>query len=277
MQKHILQLVRATLNEDIGQGDLTAALIPKDAQATARLICREEAILCGQAWFDAAFYEIDKKIHVNWAAKEGAQLQAGQLVCTINGSARHILTAERSAINLLQTLSATATITQQYVKRLQSLNTKVLDTRKTIPCMRHAQKYATKIGGATNHRIGLFDGILIKENHIRAAGSITQAVKLAINSAPKNTLLEVEVEDLSEMQLAIKAGAKRLLLDNFSLENLSKAVVLKPVDVLLEASGNVTLDTIQDIAKTGVDYISVGAITKHIQAVDFSLQFNLAI
>jgi nicotinate-nucleotide pyrophosphorylase (carboxylating) len=275
MDKHIDTLVRAALKEDIGSGDLTAALIPESAQATAMLISREKAVLCGRPWFDAVFAAVDDSLELSWFVDEGALLDVDQQVCEIKGKARSILTAERTAINLLQTLSGTATITRRYVDTLQGLNTRVLDTRKTIPGMRLAQKYAAKTGGAVNHRVGLYDGVLIKENHIRAAGSIAAAVVQARETTPAGVLLEVEVENQAEMQQAVEAGAKRILLDNFSLEQLRIAVSHKPADVTLEASGNVTLETLREIAQTGVDYISVGALTKHLRAVDFSLQFSL--
>ncbi len=275
MDKHINTLVQAALKEDIGSGDLTAALIPESAQATAVLISRERAVLCGKPWFNAVFAAVDDSLELVWFVDEGALLDADQKVCEIKGKARSILTAERTAINLLQTLSGTATITRRYVDTLQGLNTRVLDTRKTIPGMRLAQKYAAKTGGAVNHRVGLYDGVLIKENHIRAAGSIAAAVAQARETTSAGVLLEVEVESQAEMQQAVEAGAKRILLDNFSLEQLRIAVSHKPDDVTLEASGNVTLETLREIAQTGVDYISVGALTKHLRAVDFSLQFTL--
>ena len=275
MEKHIDTLVQAALKEDIGSGDLTAALIPESAQATATLICRETAVLCGKPWFNAVYAAVDNSLDIIWFVDEGALLDADQKVCEIKGTARSILTAERTAINLLQTLSGTATITRRYVDTLQGLNTRVLDTRKTIPGMRLAQKYAAKTGGAMNHRAGLYDGVLIKENHIRAAGSIAAAVAHALETTPENVLLEVEVENQAEMFQAIDVGAKRILLDNFSLDQLRLAVSHKPADVTLEASGNVTLETLREIAQTGVDYISVGALTKNLRAVDFSLQFSL--
>ncbi|MEE9446720.1 MAG: carboxylating nicotinate-nucleotide diphosphorylase [Arenicellales bacterium] len=275
MKKHIKTLVKAALKEDIGKGDLTAVLIPKKAQAQAKLICRETAVLCGVPWFNEAFKRVDAEVTLDWQLSEGQMMQPDQTICLISGNARSILTAERTAINLLQTLSGTASVSHEYAAQLNGLHTQVLDTRKTIPGMRRAQKYAAKVGGAENHRIGLYDGVLIKENHIRAAGSVKKAVDQAMKNAQKNTLLEVEVENLSEMQQALEAGAKRLLLDNFSLALMREAVAQKPDDVKLEASGNVTLETLREIALTGVDYISVGALTKHVRATDFSLQFNL--
>ena len=277
MEKHINTLVRAALEEDVGSGDLTAALIPENARANALLISREDAVLCGKPWFDATFAAVDGSLDIRWFVEEGAKLKAEQPICEITGNARSILTAERTAINLLQTLSGTATITQRYVEQLQGLHTRLLDTRKTIPGMRLAQKYAAKTGGAVNHRVGLYDGVLIKENHIRAAGSIAAAVEKARLTTPAGVLLEVEVENQEEMQQAVEAGAKRILLDNFSLAQLRVAVSQRPGDVELEASGNVTLETLREIAQTGVDYISVGALTKHLRAVDFSLQFILTL
>jgi len=275
MKQHIQNLVRSVLAEDVGAGDLTAGLIPAQAQAEARLICRESAILCGRAWFDEVFAQVDEGVEINWQADEGAAMLPDQAVCLIKGSARSMLTAERSAINLLQTLSGTATTARHYADLLQGLNTRVLDTRKTIPGLRLAQKYAAKTGGAANHRVGLYDGVLIKENHIRAAGSIAAALSQALQTTPQGTLLEIEVESLSELEQALDAGARRVLLDNFSLEQLREAVTMCPEQVELEASGNVTLERLREIAQTGVDYISVGALTKHLRAVDFSLQFSI--
>lgn len=275
MAKHIDALVSAALKEDVGEGDITAALIPIDAQAQAKLICREAAVLCGIPWFDATFDAVDSSVNIVWKAQEGDKLAPDQTVCEIKGNARSILTAERTAINLLQSLSGTASVSRRYAEKLAGLKTRVLDTRKTIPGMRIAQKYASKIGGAKNHRIGLYDGVLIKENHIRAAGSIAQALEQALATTPPNTLLEVEVESIAELNIALEAGAKRILLDNFSLDQLKESVEITAGRAELEASGNVTLQTIREIAITGVDYISVGALTKHLHAVDFSLQFNL--
>ncbi len=275
MKKHIQSLVQTALAEDIGKGDLTAQLIPEFASAHAQLICRDDAILCGRPWFDAVFAAVDESVELVWSATEGDNLEPQQTVCELRGNARSILTAERTAINILQTLSGTATVTRQYVEQLEGLDTRVLDTRKTLPGMRLAQKYATKIGGAVNHRIGLYDGVLIKENHIRAAGSIEAALKQALENTAEGTLLEIEVESLDELQAALSAGARRILLDNFSLDQLREAVAMRPAQVEFEASGNVSLETLREIAQTGVDYISVGALTKHLHATDYSLQFTL--
>lgn len=275
MMKHIQTLVKAALAEDVGSGDLTAKLIPKAASAHAQLICRDDAILCGRPWFEAVFAAVDDSVELIWRAIEGDNIEPGQALCELRGNARSILTAERTAINLLQSLSGTATTARQYVDRLEGLNTRVLDTRKTIPGMRLSQKYACKIGGAMNHRIGLFDGVLIKENHIRAAGSIAKAMHQALQNTAPGTLLEVEVENLNELGEALEAGARRILLDNFSLEQLCEAVAIRPEQVEFEASGDVSLETIREIAQTGVDFISVGALTKHLHAIDYSLQFTL--
>ncbi len=270
----IKKLVKLTLDEDIGAGDLTAGLIDAKVDANAKLICREQAILCGVEWVNAVFAAVDKNIKVQWSGQDGDTLEENQVVFEAHGNARSILTAERAAINILQTLSGTATEANRYAVQLAGLHTKVLDTRKTIPGLRIAQKYAAKVGGAENHRIGLFDGVLIKENHIRSAGSIGKAVKAAINLTPKNTLLEVEVENITGMHEAIGAGAKRILLDNFTNDELAQAVKENEGRAVLEASGNVTIDSLRQIALTGVDYISVGALTKHLRAIDFSLQFK---
>ena len=275
MKTHIQALIQAALAEDVGSGDLTARLIPETARAHAQLICRDDAILCGRPWFDAVFEALDQSVKLVWWANEGDNLEPNQTICELRGNARSILTAERTAINFLQTLSGTATTTRKYVDLLEGLPTRVLDTRKTVPGMRLAQKYATKIGGAVNHRIGLYDGILIKENHIRAAGSIAEAMRQALESTPQGTLLEVEVENLLELTEALNAGAQRILLDNFSLEQLREAVAIRPQQVEFEASGNVSPESLRDIAQTGVDFISIGALTKHLHATDYSLQFTL--
>lgn len=271
----ISDLVSLTLQEDIGDGDLTAALIDAETTAQARLICKEQAVLCGVVWANEVFRQVDSSLVVNWNAQDGDKLQPDQVVFEALGNARSILTAERAAINLLQTLSGTASEANRYASKLDGLHTRVLDTRKTIPGLRMAQKYAAKVGGAENHRMGLFDGVLIKENHIRSAGfTMTNSVRQAIEDTPRGILLEVEVESIAGMHEAITAGAKRILLDNFSNEELAQAVTENDGQALLEASGNVTIESLRDIALTGVDYISVGALTKHLTAVDFSLQFK---
>ena len=264
------------LAEDVGSGDLTAQVIPADKKAKATLITREATLVCGQAWFNAVFRTIAADIKVDWQCEEGEQVFAGDVLCYLSGSARGLLTGERAALNMLQTLSATASLANQYAKAIEDTDTVVLDTRKTIPGLRLAQKYAVTCGGASNHRVGLYDGILIKENHIMAAGSIAKAVEAA-RLVSDSVDVEVEVENLDEVQQALNAKADILLLDNFSLDQLAQAVVLNKGAAKLEASGNVTLSTIRDIAKTGVNFISVGALTKNVQAVDLSMRIDLDI
>ena len=270
----IEKLVGDALREDIGHGDLTSALINPSANAEARLLCRESAVLCGAAWFDEAFRQVDESVEIHWRHHDGAQIEADVLVCQINGRARALLTAERTAINFLQTLSGTATIARRYADAVADTNARIVDTRKTIPALRVAQKYAVAIGGAHNHRMGLFDQLLIKENHIAAAGSVANAIRLAQkNNASSAMEVEIEVESLEQLQQALDAGATRIMLDNFDLANLRKGVALTRGRAELEASGNVSLQRVREIAQTGVDYISVGALTKNIHAIDFSLRF----
>ncbi|GKT12033.1 MAG: nicotinate-nucleotide pyrophosphorylase (carboxylating) [Thiomicrorhabdus sp.] len=266
--------VSTALMEDIQSGDLTASLIPESTQADARIICRENAVICGRPWFDEVFRQVDPSIKIDWACEEGESVQADQLLCTITGSARNILTAERSALNFLQTFSATATVTAQYVAKLAGSRTQLLDTRKTIPGLRLAQKYAVACGGATNHRIGLYDAILIKENHIMAAGSIQQAVSTAKQNHPDITV-EVETENLDEVRQALEAGADIIMLDNFTLLMMAKAVDLVARKAKLEVSGNVELEHLSELVDTQVDFISTGAITKHIKAIDLSMRFDM--
>jgi len=264
--------VKTALTEDIQTGDLTAGLIPAENQATATIICREAATVCGRPWFDETIHQVDPTIEIDWSVEEGQKVDADQLLCTLKGSARNILTAERTALNFLQTLSATATVTSHYMAKLSGSNTKLLDTRKTLPNLRMAQKYAVKCGGGTNHRIGLYDAILIKENHIMAAGGIDKAVSTAKTSHPDITI-EVETENLNEVQQAVEAGADIIMLDNFTLEDMYQAVKQVKGRAKLEVSGNVEIEHLADLAKTGVDFISTGAITKHIQAIDLSMRF----
>jgi nicotinate-nucleotide pyrophosphorylase (carboxylating) len=268
--------VSAALAEDLGGGDLTAALLPPDSAAQAQLIVREEAVLCGSAWFEAAFRQLDPDVALDWSAQEGERLRAGQTLCELRGRARALLSAERTALNFLQTLSATASAAARYVAAVAGTGAVVLDTRKTLPGLRMAQKYAVRCGGASNHRMGLFDAILIKENHIRAAGSIEAALERALASAGPGTLVEIEVEDLAELERALEAGATRVLLDNFALDDLSAAVRLNAGRARLEASGGVNLDTVRAIALTGVDFVSVGQLTKDVAATDYSLLFRLS-
>ncbi|MCC7257932.1 MAG: carboxylating nicotinate-nucleotide diphosphorylase [Gammaproteobacteria bacterium] len=274
----VVAQVRAALTEDIGSGDLTAALVPAAQRARATLVSREAAVLCGRPWFEQVFRELDPGITVTWQAAEGAALGARSTVCTLEGPARALLTGERTALNFLQTLSATATATRRYVEAVADTPVRILDTRKTIPGLRLAQKYAVRVGGATNHRIGLWDAILVKENHIVAAGSITAAVRTARERSP-GVLLQVEVETVEQAAEAFAAGADRLLLDNFPLARLRAAVELRAARAPrtgLEASGGITLDNIREVAATGVDFISIGDITKNLHAVDLSLRFTFA-
>jgi len=264
--------VKLALLEDVGQQDLTANLIPADAEAEAQLITRQNAVLCGRDWFETVFNQLDNNIQIDWLATDGDALAADEVICRINGPARAILTGERTAMNFLQTLSATATLAKRYADAVAGLPVKVLDTRKTLPGWRVAQKYAVRCGGCFNHRFGLYDGILIKENHINAAGSIAAAVSQA-QSLNAGVPIEVEVENLDELHQALQAGADIVLLDNFELETLKQAVAINDKKALLEASGGISLNNIRDIAETGVDRISVGALTKDIQAVDLSLRF----
>ncbi|MDH5545782.1 MAG: carboxylating nicotinate-nucleotide diphosphorylase [Gammaproteobacteria bacterium] len=267
---HILRLA---LEEDIGKGDLTAGLVPEDTRVTARVICREDAVIAGAAWFSGVFALLDPTLDIDWKVSDGDRVEANTTLVEISGLARPILTGERSALNFLQTLSATATRTRSYVDAIAGTHARILDTRKTLPGLREAQKYAVTCGGGTNHRIGLFDAILIKENHILAAGSITAAMQKArqLNTQVK---IEVEVENLMELEEAINAGANAVLLDNMSTEQLRAAVALNAGRVSLEASGGVTLETVRAIAETGVDFISVGTLTKDIKAIDLSMRFD---
>lgn len=266
--------VRVALEEDIGSGDVTAELISTGTQATAQVLLREPAIICGQPWFNEVFHQVDAGIAIDWHFKEGSQQSANTQICTLSGSARHILTAERPALNFLQTLSGTATTTARYARELEGSNTCILDTRKTIPGLRRAQKYAVACGGGRNHRIGLYDQVLIKENHIMSAGSIAAAVKTARELFP-DLLVEVETENLDEFNQALNAGADIIMLDNFTLDDMQTAVEINQGRVKIEVSGNVMLDNLKAIAATGVDYISSGALTKNLQSIDLSMRFEM--
>lgn len=265
--------IEAALHEDIGTGDLTADLVPASQIAVAKIITNEAAVICGRPWFEGVMQTVDANIEITWFVAEGDAVEAGTLICQLSGAAQSLLTAERSALNFLQTLSGTATETRRYVTALQNSHTQLLDTRKTLPGLRLAQKYAVHCGGAQNHRIGLYDAILIKENHIMAAGGIEQAVKKAKQLHPDKSV-EVETETLQEVQQAVKAKADIIMLDNFSLENIKQAVKWVERRCLLEASGNVEYSNLMDLAQTGVDYISTGALTKHLHAIDFSMRFH---
>src|SRR3990172_5957788 len=261
--------VRRALEEDVGSGDITAGLAPERLTANAVVISREPAILCGTAWFDEVFRQLDTTVAVAWRFVDGDSLAPDQPVCTVAGPARSLLTGERTALNFLQLLSGTATTTRDYVKMLGGAKTRLLDTRKTLPGLRTAQKYAVACGGGCNHRLGLYDAILIKENHIEAAGSITQAIRLARSL---HDHVEVEVEDLDQLQLALAAGADRIMLDNFSLEGIAAAVRMTDGRAHLEVSGGIESDLLRSLGATGVDFISVGALTKHVHAIDFSMR-----
>jgi len=272
LQEYIDEDVALALAEDIGNGDISAMLIDQSEKLKMNLLVREEAVLCGCAWFNAAFTQCDSNIRMEWTAGDGDRVSANSILCQISGPARAMLSAERTALNFLQTLSGTATTTSHYASRIQHTTCRILDTRKTIPHLRRAQKYAVKCGGGINHRIGLFDAYLIKENHLAASGSIKAAVDRGRELNPDH-LLEVEVENLDQLQQAIDAKVDRVLLDNFSIGQMQQAVALNNNASQLEASGNITEQTLVEIAETGVDFISIGALTKHLRAIDFSLRF----
>lgn len=265
-----LDVVRA-LEEDLGGGDATAALIADNARSTARLLCRERAVLAGRDWFETCFRALDPEARITWHAVDGDWLQPDAEVCVIEGASRALLSAERSAINFLQTLSATATRTAAFVEAVAGTRARILDTRKTLPGLRLAQKYAVRCGGGHNHRIGLFDAVMVKENHIAAAGGIAAIVELARRMSPGLPVI-VEVEDFEELAQAIEARADRILIDDFSQEDMRRAVEFAAGRVPLEVSGGVSLERVRAIADTGVDCISIGGLTKHVQAVDFSLR-----
>ncbi len=271
--KDLGENVRTALAEDIGSGDVTAGLIPADKTARATVLLRENAVICGRPWFDEVFRQIDAAVDIEWLVDEGSRQPANTVLCRLHGNARSLLAGERAALNFLQLLSGTATTTRRYVDAIAGLPTRVLDTRKTIPGLRLAQKYAVRSGGGKNHRIGLYDQVLIKENHIAAAGSITAAVNTAVERHP-DLLVEVETENLVEFEEALGTPAHIIMLDNFSLDDMRRAVRINQGRKKLEASGNVTLDTIRDIAETGVDYISSGALTKNVHSIDLSMRFS---
>lgn len=273
LTEHIQSQVAFALKEDIGSGDITAQLIPDDQEITATVISRESAVLCGQAWVNEVFAQLDNRVHLTWHNNEGDTLESNKPFLTIKGHARTILTGERTALNFLQALSYTATVTRQYSEIVSDTPLTILDTRKTLPGMRQAQKYAVTIGGGKNHRMGLYDAFLIKENHIMAAGSIANAVSMAQKIAPGKTI-EVETESLEEVAMAVSAGADIIMLDNFSYEDMSKAVTDFKGQVKFEASGNMDKDRLIKVAETGVDFVSIGALTKHIQAIDLSLRVS---
>ena len=265
--------VHPILAEDVGSGDVTADLIPETSRAEATVISREAAVLCGRPWFDAVFRQLDDDILINWEVDDGERLHAEQTVCRLEGPARALLTGERAALNYLQTLSGTASEARRYADALSGTASRVLDTRKTLPGLRLAQKYAVACGGGANHRIGLFDMVLIKENHIESMGSISAAVAQARRNQPQLPL-EVEAETLDQVREALDCGVARILLDNMDIPALKQAVELTAGRAKLEASGNVTIENLREIAETRVDYISVGGLTKHVRAIDFSMRFK---
>jgi nicotinate-nucleotide pyrophosphorylase (carboxylating) len=268
----IQRSVAVSLAEDVGTGDLTARLIPAATQARGRVITREDAVICGTAWFDATFAALSPTASVLWHVRDGETVRAGQTLCEVEADARTLLTAERTALNFLQLLSGTATVTRRFVEAVAGTRAKIVDTRKTLPGLRLAQKYAVTVGGGTNHRIGLFDGILIKENHIIAAGGIRQVVEQARAIAPSNVFIEVEVENLDQLREALAVGVSMILLDNMSLDQMREAVSMTAGRAELEASGGVNLERVRAIAETGVDRISIGSLTKDVRALDLSLR-----
>lgn len=267
--------VSRALAEDIGTGDLTAALLPAGRMASAQVICREPAVIAGRPWFDACYHALDANVHIQWQVTEGQAVTADTVLCRLRGEARALVSAERTSLNFLQTLSGTATQTARYAAIVEGTRTRILDTRKTLPGLRMAQKYAVRCGGGHNHRIGLFDAILIKENHIAAAGSIAAAVATA-RRLNDGVMVEVEVESMDELAQAVEAGADRIMLDEFSPEMLTEAVRFTAGRVPLEVSGSVDFPRMEALAKAGVDYISIGALTKHLHAVDLSMRLSVA-
>ena len=263
--------VRAAIAEDVGSGDWTGMLVPADKQAHARVIVREQAVLCGAPWFDACMRAVDERLQVRWLQQEGARMEADSVVCEIAGPARSLLTAERPSLNFLQLLSGVATVTRRYADLVAGTRARVLDTRKTLPGLRLAQKYAVKVGGGDNQRLALYDGILIKENHIAAAGGITAALRAAA-ALDAEVPVQIEVESLAELEEALAAGAVSILLDNFTESMMREAVRINAGRAVLEVSGGVNADTIRRFAETGVDRISVGALTKDVRATDYSLR-----
>jgi len=271
-KNEIIENVKIALHEDIGGGDVTADLVDTHTIAEATLTCRDNAILCGIDWFNEVFHQIDDTIDIKWQASDGDKIKYNQVICTLKGPVCSILTGERTAINFLQTLSAVSTNVAMFVDRVKHSKTKILDTRKTLPGLRYAQKYAVKIGGGINHRHGLYDEILIKENHILALGSIEATIKKA---KEKKLPITIEVENLKQLEIALEANVDKIMLDNFSPSNIYKAVAMAKGNIKLEASGNMTINNVHSIAGAGVDYISVGALTKNIEAIDFSMLVSL--
>ncbi len=272
LQREIDRSVKQALAEDVGSGDATALLVPADALAHARILTREDCVLCGSAWLEAVFRQLDRRIEIEWHAADGEKVPAGTVVCDLRGPARPLLTGERTALNFLQTLSAVATKTNAYVQAVAGTRAAILDTRKTIPGLRLALKYAVKSGGGVNHRIGLYDGILIKENHIAAAGGVPEVLERARKANP-DIPTQIEVETIEQLEQAIANGARLILLDNFTAERMVEAVRITAGRAKLEASGGITLKNVRKIAETGVDRISIGDLTKDITAIDLSMRF----
>ncbi len=272
LAQKIKQNVKNSLDEDMGSGDLTAMLLPEDSMARALVITRQSGVLCGIEWFEECFSMLDAGCKITWHAKDGDSIKPSQTLCEIEGNARAMLTAERNALNFLQTLSGTATATRRYVDAVKGTKAKIMDTRKTLPGLRDAQKYAVRMGGGHNQRMGLYDGILIKENHIAAAGGIVAVLEKAFKIAADRTSVQIEVENMVELDEALAAGAKLILLDNFDTDMLAAAVKHTAGRAELEASGGITLSSIREVAETGVDRISIGALTKDVEALDLSMR-----
>lgn len=270
----ISDIVRLALREDIGDGDLTGALIDGHARVKATVMVRETATLCGAPWFDEVFNQLAPSTDIQWSATDGDTIQPGQTVCRLEGNARALLTGERTALNFLQTLSGTATIVNRFAHEISDCNSRILDTRKTIPGLRSAQKYAVRVGGGGNHRFGLHDGILIKENHQCVTRSLDLVLDNLRDQQTGTPLIEVEIESLNQLDNALRSGANRVMLDNFCVDDIARAVKVTAHRIELEASGNIDLGNIRQIAETGVDFISVGSITKHVQAIDYSMLFD---
>ena len=273
LQSEIERSVSAALAEDIGPADWTALLTPEGQSSRARVICRSDAVLCGRAWFDLCFRKLDSAASVVWRSQEGERVERGATVCELSGNTRALLTGERTGLNFLQTLSAVATVTRRYVEAVAGTRAAIVDTRKTLPGLRLAQKYAVRVGGGVNHRLGLYDGMLIKENHIAAAGGVTRALAEARRVAPPGVWIQIEVETMAQLEEALAGGATMILLDNMSVNEMRDAVRLTAGRAQLEASGGITFENVRAIAETGVDRISIGSLTKDIDAVDLSMRF----
>jgi nicotinate-nucleotide pyrophosphorylase (carboxylating) len=277
-KKVIRRLVKACIKEDLGSGDVTARLTPRESEVDGKIISREQGVVCGTAWVDEVFRQVSKrhktKIEIDWKVSDGDNVEENQTLCRFEGLAHPILSGERTALNIMQTLSGTATVTKIYADAIAHTKARLLDTRKTLPMLREAQKYAVLCGGGVNHRMGLYDGIIIKENHLRSGKSLERIVVDAIASMPEGSLVELETENIEELKRGLHAGAKRIMLDDFSLEDMRLAVEFTGDQAVLEASGGVNLQSIVGIAETGVDFISSGSITKHVRALDLSMLFD---